>query len=413
MTGTRGSTAPWRVLASRTVLLAGAFVVAAEGLLHTAPVRDVLPPSRVYYTNHVEPRLRALQATVRSEGRIDVLFVGSSIVRTNIRPLVFDSVHRAATGRDVVSFNGGLSGLPPDGVRLYLERFFLSRIDPGVVFQGVRFPELVRSEPASAVEALGHGLVEPLWMDPTPVNRVRSWVRENVELLHFQGLLARSFRSRRFPPPRSPTYPIDSRGWNGRDTTVAERISGGEVEPLASHPGQWDPDALDRGVEILRRTAELVRSRGGRYVLVNVPEHAAVFASRSAREQYAEYVKRLQRLADEVGVPLIDVTGGDPGAWGDDSWYYDGHHMSEEGARRFSVALARAWSSRSLSESALAVAAGDRSVLPRRDVGLLGASADLLLHPPDSPVHPLQQLPVDGCQVGEEAHHTQEEAGAE
>lgn len=335
--------APWRVVASGTGLMTLAVVVAFEAFLHLGPVQNHLPDPRVYYTNHVEPRLRALRTTLREEGRVDVLFVGSSVVRTNFRPLAFDSVVRAQKGQELVSFNGGLSGLPPDGVRLYLEHFFLPRLDLRYVFQGIRYPEILRTEPPERIEPLQHGIAEPLWMEPGPINRAEAWAWENVALLRHRGLVGRVLQARGSFPPRLPTYPIDDRGWNRRDTTLAERLARNRIEPLVPHPGPDDVRTLEDGLEILRQTADLVRSRGIEYVLVNVPEHGDVFGSQASRERYRAYVRRLDRFAEEEGIRFIDVTGADPDRYRNASWYFDGHHMTAEGARRFTVALARSW----------------------------------------------------------------------
>lgn len=336
--------APWKLLLSRTAILTVILLAIAEVILHVPAIRNVLPPSRIYYSNDVEPRLQALNSTLRSEGRVDVLFIGSSIVRTNFRPIVFDSVVQEVAGREVVSFNGGLSGLPPAGVRLYLQHFFLPRVNPTVVFQGIRYPELVLSHPASSVESLAHGLVEPLWMDPTLPNRVRATIREHVELFQFQGLLAGIVQDRRFPPRWAEPYEIDSRGWNARHKDVTERVSRGEMEPLESHDDAvWDRDAAQRGLEIVREIARLVRSRGSEFVLVNVPEHAGRYGTPASREDYREYLNLVERFSEEMGIPFIDVTNGDPSAYGKDAWFNDGHHMTAEGAHHFTVPLARRW----------------------------------------------------------------------
>lgn len=334
---------PWRVLTSIPVLMTLGVVVGVEASLHLRAIRTHLPDARIYYSNHVEPRLRALRGTIEEEGRVDMLFVGSSIVRTNVPPLTFDSTVRARGGPEIVSFNGGLSGLPPAGVLLYLEHFFLPRTDPRVVVQGIRYPEILRSEPAEHIEALGHGIVEPLWIRADAIGRAEAWAWENVELLRHRGLLARVLEARGTFPLSPSTYPIDARGWNRRDSTIAERIALNRAEVLEPHPPPADPEDLNRGIEILRRTADLVRSRNADYVLVNVPEHGDVFADPEARDRYRGYVRRLHRFAETEGIRFIDVTDGDPDRYREDAWYYDGHHMSAEGARNFTLMLARHW----------------------------------------------------------------------
>lgn len=333
----------WRVVVSLPTLLGVAVVLIAEAALHLEPVRSALPESRIFYSNHVESRLEALRGTLREEGRVDVLFVGSSIVRTNFRPLLFDSVAGRHGDREPVSFNGGLSGLPPSGVHLYLEHFFLPRITPEHVFQGIRYPEVLRSEPATDVPPLRRGVVEPLWMDPSPVNRIGAWAWEHVSLLRHRGVLGRVLRARSRDGPSLRTYPIDSRGWNRRDSTVAERVARGAIAPLDIHPPPERRRALEGGLDHLRRTADLLRARGIEYTLVNVPEHGDRFASEEAHERYKAYIRTLRTFADERDVGFIDVTDGNPDRYRDDSWYYDGHHMTARGARRFTEEVAYRW----------------------------------------------------------------------
>jgi hypothetical protein len=68
-------------------------------------------------------RVRTLEALKAHEhtDHVDVPFVGSSIVRCNIRPELFDEALSRQAHASLVSFNAGLSGLWPGGVDLYTE----------------------------------------------------------------------------------------------------------------------------------------------------------------------------------------------------------------------------------------------------------------------------------------------------
>src|SRR6185503_17574133 len=110
----------------------------AELILRTPVMISELPISTHYHEPGVVRRVEARERVLAERGSIDLLFVGSSVVRCNIQPLDFD---RAVMGRGfrAVSFNGGLSGLWPKAVALYVEHLWLPKAHPTIVVQGIRF----------------------------------------------------------------------------------------------------------------------------------------------------------------------------------------------------------------------------------------------------------------------------------
>jgi hypothetical protein len=127
---------------ARLPLLVVIVLVGVEAALRVDAVEHVLPAATHYYDTAIPERLDALSLVYQQYGRVDVLFVGSSVVRTNISPKEFDRQFRAQTNAELVSFNGGLSGLWPAATAAYVREFWLEKARPRVLIEGIRFPEL-------------------------------------------------------------------------------------------------------------------------------------------------------------------------------------------------------------------------------------------------------------------------------
>src|SRR5690242_7379732 len=128
-------------IAAVVVLLLGVIEIA----LRIPAVERALPIRTYLHEPGAVVRLEKLENVRRQYRRIDVLFVGSSVVRCNIRPLLFDALLAGAPAGGPVSFNAGLSGMWPAGVRLYLEGLWLAEARPRIVAQGIRYGELFPS----------------------------------------------------------------------------------------------------------------------------------------------------------------------------------------------------------------------------------------------------------------------------
>jgi hypothetical protein len=78
----------WLTFAAALVVL----LVAAEVALRVPAVRRVLPPRTHFYQSSIAELLDELEAVKSIEGRVDVLFIGSSVVFTDVNPLLFDAM---------------------------------------------------------------------------------------------------------------------------------------------------------------------------------------------------------------------------------------------------------------------------------------------------------------------------------
>jgi hypothetical protein len=321
-----------------------AMLAATELLLRVPAVSDAGPIRTHLREPGAVVRLQALERVRAQYGRVDVLFVGSSVVRCNIRPLVFDQLLNSG-GRSMVSFNAGLSGLWPDAVRLYLEDLWLTSARPRVVVQGIRYGELFPSPRARDYSDIASGVLESAWEDRTVIGRLKALPFEHLRLLQYRGiwptwLLRYSNGNPGDAGQDELRIYTDPRGWTPRTPTldvVRRRHMLDKEQPNPAIDVAKCRNALDQ----IRRSARAARRAGAEYVLVNVPEHAFRWSGPDGRERYRNYLDTLRALAAREGVAFVDVTGGDPAQFSSEAEYSDYHHMSPAGADRFTRLLAQ------------------------------------------------------------------------
>ena len=73
-------------------------LIVAELILRTPIVMSLLPIRTHYHEAGIVRRVEALERVLAERGSIDILFVGSSIVRCNIQPLDFDRAVMSPAG---------------------------------------------------------------------------------------------------------------------------------------------------------------------------------------------------------------------------------------------------------------------------------------------------------------------------
>ena len=328
-------------------LLVAAMLAAAELVLRLDAVEARLPIRTQYHEAGAVIREEKLTRLLRTYGHVDVLFVGSSIVRCNVNPSVFDSQVGVIGRRRTVSFNAGLSGLWPAAVRLYLEDLWLPRARPSLVVQGIRFSELLPSDRARSYHQIASGLVESAWEHPGPLGRATAWAFETFRLLQYRGTLpAWLLRWRDGVPAAFEEDEVrvftDSRGWTPRTPTLDVALAHHLLRDEKPNPWLADGRCCVESFAAIRRSARAASRAGADYVLVNVPEHAFRWSGPDGRDRYAAYLSALRTLADEDGFRFVDVTNGDPALFSSPLDFSDYHHMSPSGARRFTRMLAAA-----------------------------------------------------------------------
>lgn len=162
-------------------------LTAVEGVLRIPAIADRLPLPTHFNEPDVAMRIRTLDALKAHEhmDHVDVLFVGSSIVRCNIRPNLFDEAISRGAHASVVSFNAGLSGLWPPGVELYTEHLWLPHARPRIVLQGIRYGEVVAPPATRRYEEIVTGAVESGWSGGGMSGRLKGAAFEQLRLLQY------------------------------------------------------------------------------------------------------------------------------------------------------------------------------------------------------------------------------------
>jgi hypothetical protein len=323
-----------------------------EGMLRVPAIQDVLPTRTHYYEPGIAVREDALRRTLAANGRIDALFIGSSIVRTNIQPLTFDQLVQSRTQQPIVSFNAGLSGLWPEGVALYLDRVWLPLAKPRLVIQGIRYPELAATTHALRADRVFSGAVESGWRETTWRKRAYSAAVSRVRLLQYRGVLPellQRYTNGRPGPLSEPQreFGIDPRGYTPRLPTFREAQARGLIRREDPVSQAICPDGCSVGFGALSRAARMARQSGAEYILVNIPEHATRWHGEEGGAKYAQYLAVVRAFATAEGVAFLDPTEGDPYAFNDEEEYADTYHMTPAGAKRLTSILANRLSVRS------------------------------------------------------------------
>lgn len=313
----------------------------AELALRSDFAFETLPVTRNYYTYDVTRRLKNLRTLQRDDGPVDVLFVGSSVMRSDIRPSIVDRRLQQRTGEHFVSFNAGQSKMFPSGAALYLERLWLERMTPRLVVHGVREAELASRQKKPYY--LKHGRIEELWLQDTWGSNLQADLIRDVALLQQQGIMRRTIgrlrEGRALHQVEKGEIMANGRGFRAERGTVqaarkrkSKRLWRYRKKPRASRY-KYSLRAIDR----MHAACE---SRGIQYVLLHLPEHPERFQTEHGPAIWADYKQRVRSLAAERGIPYIDITGGDLRMFANDKYYADYHHMRPAGASRFSIKVA-------------------------------------------------------------------------
>jgi hypothetical protein len=310
-------------------------LAAGELALRFPQVRALLPPRTHFYHPVIAQRLDAIERVTSEHGRVDVLFVGSSIVMTNVEPRTFDSEVAPEAG-PLVSFNAGLPGIWPQSVHLYLENVWLPVARPRVVVQGIRYAELAATTHAKHESQVWTGRVEQGWREADLLTRLHAAAVERLHLLQYRGALIGALERHRD-------------GWSGESQSEASDASRGYEARSANPDAEWVEDlpnegtcGADRcavGFAALRRAIAVVRATGAVYVLANVPEHVRRWQGPDAADRYRAYLEALRAFAESEGVAFVDPTNGNVAAF-KDAPYSDFSHMTPQGCRQYTAALA-------------------------------------------------------------------------
>lgn len=311
-----------------------AAMVAAEAALRVPAVRLLLPARTHYYHASIAQRLDDLEQVVAAHGGVDVLFVGSSIVRADVHPLMFDRVFEPDR---LVSFNAAMDGIWPAGVELYLRNLWLEAARPRVVVQGIRFPELRVTTPAKHESQIWAGTVEAGWRRDNVFATAASAMAQRLRVLQYRRALTNTLHRYAAGAPGRVTGDVSIRGHEPRPVSFEALET---MKADLSNDGSCGEGACDPGFAAIRLTRDAARQAGADYVLLNVPEHGSRWSGTDGASRYRQYLDSVRAFAGVEGIPFVDPTEGDPFRFDAPHAYADLSHMTSAAAGRFSTMLA-------------------------------------------------------------------------
>jgi len=331
----------------RSLALSAALLIAllgsAEAALRTRYAFERLPMPMPYYTYDVTHRLHHYDMLTRERGPVDVLFVGSSVVRAGFRPQAFDEAVLKAGGGKLLSFNGGFSGMYPDSARLYLEHVWFVHDRPRFVLHGIRPNELIASGEREPI-VLRNGLVESLWLAHSPPSMLEAELIGRSKLLQYRGTLNKLLTrwSKNQPlhvDPKHVELLSDSTGYrkeSGKLSTLLQK----KHDKLWLYTSKVKRPELERGLRVLAAMRRSCVKAGVHYVLVHMPEHPNRYGHKRGPATWQLYQEMVKAWAKAHDVPFLDATRGDYQRFGDVDYYSDYHHLSSHGARVLSELVA-------------------------------------------------------------------------
>jgi hypothetical protein len=235
---------------------------------------------------------------------------------------------------------------------LYTEHLWLPHAKPRMVLQGIRYGEVAGRSTTRPYEKIVTGALESAWSTGGASGLIKAAAFEHFRLLQYRGVwidwLQRYVNGRGggVVPDELRVF-TDERGWTPRlptlDVVRARNL-------LVTERPYADDAPLADALAAIRHTSRVVRQSGAAYALVNVPEHSFRWSGLNGPVRYHRYVAALQTLADEEGFALVDVTAGATDQFSRDADYSDYHHMSPEGAGRFTLMLAAAMTTAAMPE---------------------------------------------------------------
>ncbi len=325
------------------ILALGLTVVTYEVGLRVPALAKLAPKPKPFYDAGVSDRLSKLESVVKSGGPVDVLAVGSSVVRTNILPKTMMQVW-SGQGTNSSVFNAGLSALQPDEVVFMTEKLLLTSANPKVVVQFVRGEEAVSEVTAEKSSTLSKGRIERSWQAGQELGDNVWKLTHSSKMAEYYGAMSNALAVP-LKPLNGLTFPTDAEGFGPTRVLLSEtrKIAPSLLEQPECNTRERMSGAFPTLEIALSKAKALATKRGVRWVIVPMPEHPSKWKD---PEAFADFVGRLEALAKDKGLEFANPFGTDLYAFDKEEWWSDYHHMSPAGAEELSRRFASAWSSK-------------------------------------------------------------------
>lgn len=341
--------AQWRV--ARWIVYFAVFLLAAELLLRIPAAQAALPapaPS-LWHAPLVEDKVEYLRNFAAGHP-VDVLFVGNSTTQAGIDPAAFDAA-RSAIGADGSSFNASIEGVPPSVNREFL-KMYLRSVKPQTVLIGLTPQDLNANSPwaKDMDDRAGHSINLQAGARDSLMGYVLAFLLDNSELFRYRFVLHQMLLRGGSYPPHPDVY-FDERGFHAIDRSLAD-FSPSERLQAQNRAGVLNYDPQGEQADALKEMVATIRSHGAQAVLVNMPLSDHYYANFDSPDDYQTYRDALQRLADDLAVPVWDLEALPEENQFGDSEFGDLNHLNRVGAERLSTILAQRYAAFSAAQGA-------------------------------------------------------------
>ncbi len=317
------------------MLALAVWLLAAEGILRIPAVRSALPEPEptLWHAPLVEAKIRNLKQVQAAQG-IDVLFIGNSSVQSGIDPTAFDQARCGERTAGCTSFNGSIEGLPPYGVRLFLE-IYLRYSDPHTVVYGLLPQDLNSGSPwaRDVTDRVKHSVMAQAEARRSWKGRLLATALEASELFRYRFVLHRLLLLGDAGDDAENAH-FDERGFHPIPVGHAD-----QSQRFERHPGLINFSLEGTQAHEVAAIADLCQQRGIRLILADMPVSAAYSDFLQDPADYARYAARVESIASSAGVRLWDASALEPAGL-DQTDFSDTSHLNIVGARKLSSRMA-------------------------------------------------------------------------
>lgn len=330
--------ARWRV-ASWAIFLV-IFLMAGELLLRMPAVRAALPAPEptLWHATLIQAKLDYLKSFQHTQG-IDVLFIGNSAMQSAVDPALFDELRHHTSNGQAGSFNAAIEGLPPYGMRLFLEIYARYTLPKTVVY-GITPQDLNSNSPWAK------DVMERVKSSPMPYAEARRGVRgwftaamlKFSELYRYRFLLHQMFL-RGGQPPTVPEVYFDQRGFLPLQGRLSE-VPDAQRTRFYGKAGVMNYSPLGVQRTELLRLIEFCKDRSIELVIVNLPIADQYYNNFDDITDYDLYLTNVKQITDVYDIPFWNLEDlPSETVLGDDD-FSDLNHLNYWGAEKLTKLIA-------------------------------------------------------------------------
>ena len=218
---------------------------------------------------------------------------------------------------------------------------FLRSAKPKAVMIGLTAQDLNANSPwaKDMDDRAGHSINLQAGARDSLMGNVLAFLLDNSELFRYRYVLHQMLLRGGAYPPHPDVY-FDARGFHSIDRSLAD-FSPSERLQAQNRAGVLNYNPQGEQADALKEMIGAIRSHGAEAILVNLPLSDHYYANFDSPADYQKYRDALQRMADDLAVPLWDMEALPEGNQFGDSEFGDLNHLNKVGAERLSQMLAQ------------------------------------------------------------------------